>query len=325
MWAYRMTAPRRFERCEVESPDAGALAPGEVLLRTTAGGICGSDMPYVAGRISEEYTPADPRWPGEPGRPMHEVAGTVVASRSEGLLQGDQVVGWASSANAIAEYVVTDGSGLCPYDPQLPAETAVSMQPLACVLYVLERLGPLQGSSVAVLGLGAIGMLFAHTVHDAGAAQVIGIDPIDRRGLADRYGLDDVVVAPSDRWLASLDGDARPDVVIEAVGHQAGTLSDAVEAVAPGGRVFYFGIPDDFSYPLNLNRFLRKDLTLQAGLTRDRRRMLAAAGRYLDEHPELAKSYVTEVFPVSRIEEAFASYAEPAPDRLKVIVTMTEG
>lgn len=325
MWAYRMAAPRRFERCEVDGPDAGALSPGEVLLRTTAGGICGSDMPYVAGRVSEEYTPADPRWPDRPGFPMHEVVGTVVASRSDGLLEGDQVVGWASSSNAIAEYVVSDGSGLCPYDPQLPPETAVAMQPLACVLYVLERLGPLQGSSVAVLGLGAIGMLFAHVTHDAGAAQVVGVDPIDRRGLADRFGLDDVVVAPSDRWLMTLQGRERPDVVIEAVGHQAGTLTDAVEAVAPGGRVFYFGIPDDFSYPLDLNRFLRKDLTLQAGLTRDRRRMLAAAGRYLDEHPELVKSYVTDVFPVSRIEEAFACHAAPAPDRLKVTVTMSEG
>jgi hypothetical protein len=41
------------------------------------------------------------------------------------------------------------------------------------------------------------------------------------------------------------DGCDRATVVIEAIGHQTGTLGGAVRAVADGGRIFYFVGPDD--------------------------------------------------------------------------------
>ncbi len=67
--------------------------------------------------------------------------------------------------------------------------------------------------------------------------------------------------------------------MIEAVGHQVATLGHAVEAAAPGGTVFYFGVPDDDCYPISMRTMLRNNLTLKAGVTLDRRRVLDAGRR----------------------------------------------
>ncbi len=51
-----------------------------------------------------------------------------------------------------------------------------------------------------------------------------------------------MVRATSDRWVSHLDPHDKPDIVIEAVGHQVATLGHAIEAAAFGGTVFYFGV-----------------------------------------------------------------------------------
>jgi threonine dehydrogenase-like Zn-dependent dehydrogenase len=103
MWAYTIAAPYAFQRQELAGPAEDMLAEGQVLLRTLAGGICGSDIPLFAGAPPLPSATQGATEVGRPGVPMHEVAGEVVASRDPGLRCGARVVGWASSANAIAE------------------------------------------------------------------------------------------------------------------------------------------------------------------------------------------------------------------------------
>ena len=69
--------------------------------------------------------------------------------------------------------------------------------------------------------------------------------------------------ATSDRWVSQLAPADRADVVIEAVGHQVATLAHAIEAAAPGGTVFYFGVADDDAYPISMRTMLRNNLTLE--------------------------------------------------------------
>ena len=132
-----------------------------------------------------------------------------------------------------------------------------------------------------------------------------GIDPIDRRDVAQAFGVDAMEWSTASAWAASLRDDERPGIVVEAVGHQAGTLEDAVEAVAPGGTVLAFGVPDETHYAFPFARFFRKDATLVAGVTRDRRRSLATARDYLLEHRALLDAYVTDVVPVAEAQAAF--------------------
>ncbi len=147
------------------------------------------------------------------------------------------------------------------------------------MLYALEQLPTLKGLHVAVIGQGSIGLLFSYAAKALGARHVTGVDPIDRDGVAKEFGVDTVVRATSDRWVSHLDPHDKPDIVIEAVGHQVATLGHAIEAAAFGGTVFYFGVADDDSYPISMRTMLRNNLTLKSGVTLDRRRMLCARQR----------------------------------------------
>lgn len=323
MWAQQLVAPRQFASAEVPVPSPGELADGEVLLRVLAGGICGSDLPIFLGLHTLYHGPEGAEGL-VPGAPMHEVVGEVVASRDRRHAEGDRVVGWASRLNGLAEFTVSTGDGLATYDASLTPERAVVLQPLACVLYVAEQLPDLAGCRVAVLGQGPMGLLFNHVLRSAGALALVGVDRIDRSRPARRFGADELVHMHSSRWAVSLSDDERPDVVVEAIGHNVSSLDDAIRAVRPCGRVYYFGVPDVPSYPFNVDRMLRKNLTLISGVTRDRRRMLAAAGAYLDAHPELPSEFVTDVFDARDAQNAFTLVANPAAGTGKVTIRMSE-
>jgi L-iditol 2-dehydrogenase len=320
MWAYRLAAPYTIERVDIPEKTADDLCDRQVLLRFMAAGVCGSDLPGfrgVRGKI-----------PGDTGRsaaemagfPIHEVVGEVVASRHRSHGVGDRVVGWASGFDGLMQYVVADGDGLAPFDPALSAHHAVALQPLACVLYALEQLERIKGRHVAVIGQGSIGLLFSYAAKAFGAGHVTGVDPVNRDALAKEFGVDTIVRATSDRWVSHLEPGDRPDIVIEAVGHQVATLTHAVEAAAPGGTVFYFGVPDDDSYPINMRAMLRNNLTLKSGVTLDRRRVLSAANEFVRDHPELLSAYVTHTVGIDEVQAAFELACRPVPERVKIAI-----
>ena len=151
------------------------------------------------------------------------------------------------------ERVVADGNGLAPYDPALTPQHAVGLQPLACVLYAVEQLPDLDGSPRR-----------RHRPGIDRAAVLLCGQGCGRRATSPASTRS--TATPSARSSASTPSSAppatggcshlaphdRPDVVIEAVGHQVATLGHAIEAAAFGGTVFYFGVPDDDSYPISM-------------------------------------------------------------------------
>ncbi|OBI27192.1 alcohol dehydrogenase [Mycobacterium sp. E1386] len=320
MWSYRIVAPYLFERTTLPEKTPERLAEGQVLLRFMAAGVCGSDLPAFRG--------ARGRLPGDDGAsaaekdgfPIHEVAGEVIASRHPEHRPGDCVVGWASGFDGMMERVVSNGDGLAPYDPALTPAQAVGLQPLACVLYACEQLPDLAGKHVAIIGQGSIGLLFSYVAKAAGARRVTGVDPVDRSSLATAFGVDEPVRATSDRWASRLAAGDRADIVIEAVGHQVATLGHAVDATAPGGTIFYFGVADDDAYPINMRAMLRNNLTLKSGVTLDRRRMLELAGKFAAEHPELLATYLTHTFGIDDVQGAFELACRPVPERVKIAI-----
>jgi threonine dehydrogenase-like Zn-dependent dehydrogenase len=323
VWSYRIVAPYSFQRTSIADNTPDHLAEGQVLLRFLAAGVCGSDLPAFRG--------ARGRLPGDDGKsaadkdgfPIHEVAGEVIASRHPDHRPGDRVVGWASGFDGLMERVISDGNMLVSYDPALTPAEAIGLQPLACVLYACEQLPDLAGGHVAIIGQGSIGLLFSYVAKAAGARRVTGVDPVDRRSHATAFGVDDAVRATSDRWVSQLAPDDRADVVIEAVGHQVATLGHAIEAAAPGGTVFYFGVADDDAYPISMRMMLRKNLTLKSGVTLGRRRVLELAGKFADEHPELLGTYLTHTFDaqdVRDVQAAFELACRPVPERIKIAI-----
>lgn len=320
MWAHRLIAPYAFERIDVPDLTEHQVDEGQVLLAFVAAGVCGSDLPAFRGAQGRLPGDSGARAAEKNGFPIHEIVGDVIASRHPRHRPGDRVVGWASGFDGLMQRVIADGDGLAGHDPTLAPEHAVGLQPLACVLYAVEQLPDLAGRHVAVLGQGSIGLLFSAVAKAAGARRVTGVDPVDRRAVAAAFGVDTVVQSTSDRWVHHLDAGDRPEIVIEAVGHQVATLSHAIDAVAPGGTIFYFGVPDDDSYPISMRTMLRNNLTLISGVTRDRARMLDAASKFAAEHPDLLGNYVTHVFGVDDAQAAFELASRPVPDRIKIAI-----
>ena len=321
MWSYRLTAPFTFERRDLADPPAESLAEGQVLLAFLAAGICGSDLPGFRGTKGKLAGDTGACAAEMDGFPIHEIVGEVLASRHPDHRVGDRVVGWASGFDGLMARVVADGKGLVSYDSALSPQLAVGLQPLACVLYAVEQLGDVDGRRVAVIGQGSIGLLFSYVAKALGAAHVTGIDPVDRSVIGPGFGVDSVVRATSDRWVSRLAAGDRPDIVIEAVGHQVATLGHAVEAAAPGGTVFYFGVPDDDSYPISMRTMLRNNLTLKSGVTLERTRMLRWADDFARAHPGLLDRYVTHTFGIDEVQAAFELACLPVPERVKIAIS----
>ncbi|MGE2835733.1 zinc-binding dehydrogenase [Mycobacterium sp. SMC-4] len=319
MWSHRLVAPYTFVETVAEQPLPESLEDGQVLLRFLAAGICGSDLPGFRGTKGKLAFDTGACAADKDGFPIHEVVGEVIASRHPAHRAGDRVVGWASGFDGLMEYVVSDGDGLAAYDPGLDPAHAVALQPLACVLYAVEQLPDLTGRRVAVIGQGSIGLLFSYVAKACGAAHVTGVDPIERTSIGPAFGVDTVVRATSDRWVSHL-RDERPEIVIEAVGHQVATLAHAIEAAAFGGTVFYFGVPDDDTYPISMRTLLRNNLTLKAGVTLERRRVLADADAFARAHPGLLDRYLSHTFPVAQVQNAFELACRPVTDRIKIAI-----
>ncbi|MEN2739555.1 zinc-binding dehydrogenase [Microbacterium sp. X-17] len=317
MWALRLTGPSQLAMDEAPAPTAAELRPGEVMIRSLAGGVCGSDLPFFQGRPFGAPLPGGPH---APGFSLHEVAGEVLASADDSIEVGEHVVGWATANDGLAEFVVSRGSSLHSYSKQLKASTAIMIQPLACVIHAVNQIGDVAGRSSAVLGLGPIGVLFAHVLKSRGAASVVGVDRVNRSDVGPSFGIDEVVHAHTANWALELRANEQADIVVEAIGHQVETMTSAMQAVAEEGRVFYFGIPNDEVYPLPINLLLRKNATLKAGYTPEkvRRHVLADAEDYLAGFPEIADAYLTSPYSYASAEEAFIAATRPASGQMKV-------
>ncbi|MGL6279233.1 MAG: zinc-dependent alcohol dehydrogenase [Gaiella sp.] len=123
-------------------------------------------------------------------------------------------------------------ANLLPVPPGLAPELAAMTEPLACCLRGIDVAAVGPGDTVAIVGLGPIGLMLAACVADAGAHPVaVGGRP-DRRALAPRFG-------------AELGEGVGADVVIEAAG-TVEAWQRALTLVRPGGTVLAFGgLPRD--------------------------------------------------------------------------------
>lgn len=234
---------------------------GEVLLRVRAALTCGTDL--------KTYRRGHPRLPAGPFG--HECAGDVVAVGSgiDGVRAGDAVMFVPTAPcgvcahcamgaenhcerlfqdivlGAYADYLLISprvaAHHLLPKPASLSYIEAAFLEPFACVLHGWERLALPGSSTVAVVGLGSIGLLQILTGRAMGHRMAaVGRRP-ERLALAARLGAIPVEIEQGEvgEQLATAFG-AFPDAVIEATG-TGYVWERAPHWVRPGGRVLLFG------------------------------------------------------------------------------------
>lgn len=314
MWAYRLNGPGFVTRDDRDD-DKRELGPGQVRLRFKVAGLCGSDMPKLNGIIVRKSAAANDY------APIHELVGEVIESASSELKVGQRVIGSGGHGNGLAEFHVESDQMFIPVPDELGDVEAVTIQSLGTVIRAADLIPDVAGRRVAVIGAGPIGLAFCHVLKHRGAARLTSVDPVERESVARQFGADEFVRLRSTQWAATLDDDSRPEIVVEAVGHQHATVTDALRAVATKGFVYAFGSPDDPDYVIPYQELYERSLTLRAGRTLGGWLGVLRDGRdYLLQHRADFKGYISHEIPASDAQTAYSLYARPQSGRIKVAI-----
>src|SRR5437660_2611365 len=252
----------RFE----ERPDPTIIEPTDAIIRISAACVCGSDLwPY---RGIEPTT--------QP-RPMgHEYCGIVeeVGSEVKNIKPGQFVVGsFFASDNTCPNcqfgyqsscmhrqgvggaqaplLCVPLADGTLVATPSVPSDDVIpSLLTTSDVLgtgwFAADAANVKPGSTVVVIGDGAVGLLGVLSARQRGAERIIAMSRHEsRQKLAREFGATDVVVERGDEGVArikDLTNGIGADAVLECVGTQE-SMKQAIGSARKGGYVSYVGVP----------------------------------------------------------------------------------
>lgn len=315
--------------------------PGELLVRVSACGICGSDLLdwYIAQKAPFVFG--------------HEPVGVVAAVGYgvEGFSVGDRVFvhhhapcgeclfcrsgryvhcpTWRKPAiepGGMSEFIRVLPHGVRADTLILPDEVSMLdgtlIEPVACAVKALKR-GSLQpGEHVLVIGLGFMGQVLGRLARHQGAGRVDGSDPVPaRRELALTWA--DHVYDPHELSPAALksSGSAGPDLVIVTPPLPEAILQ-GLDCAAPGGRVLLYSplpVGEQLATPLGDLFFREVDIisSYSAGPDDTRQALdLIKSGVVASDH------LVSHIVPFAQVAEAYARLRSHDPGILKIVVAM---
>jgi threonine dehydrogenase-like Zn-dependent dehydrogenase len=174
------------------------------------------------------------------------------------------------------------------------------------------------GGTVAVIGLGAVGLCAVRSALTLGAARVLAVDPVaGRRDRAVESGAEAMEGPTVEALLEATDG-RGPDAVIDAVAKDV-TLDAALAAVRAGGTVSVIGVHDLEPYPLPALMTLFRSVTLRMTTAPVHRTWselvpLVQAGRLRTD------GIFTHEFALADAVAAYAAVAERSPECIKVLL-----
>ena len=316
------------EHLRIERVQVPKLDRGDVLVRVRAALTCGTDVKvFRRGYHAKMIRP--------PALFGHELAGDVAAVGSDvsGFHVGQRVVA-ANSApcgacyycergqenlcedllfnnGAYAEYIRIPERIVAKNMHEIPAhvsyQDAALVEPLACVIRGLEESGVKPGDTVAVIGLGPIGMMFVRLAKAVYNARVIAIGR--RRSQLDRaagMGADEVVLNEEGSDVVTpvhrLTGGRGADIVIEAVGLPE-VWQLAVKLLRRGGVVNFFGgCPEGTDVPVDAGLLHYSELTLKASFHHTPA-LIRQALDIISRGRVTARDFVNRVEPLSNLLE----------------------
>jgi threonine dehydrogenase-like Zn-dependent dehydrogenase len=218
--------------------------PGEVLVRTLACGICGSDLHALqhADKLVDAAREAGVPFSMDPGRDVvmgHEFCAEVLDFGPEtqrALKSGTRVVsmplvfgarglhgvGYSNEyPGGYGELMLLSEMMLLPVPNGLSTEHAALTEPMAVGVHAVAKARLEPGDATLVVGCGPVGLAVVAALRLRGAEPIIAADfSATRRALAEGLGAHVVVDPQAEGAFAALDrvAGARPTVVFECVG-----------------------------------------------------------------------------------------------------------
>ncbi|WP_146827065.1 zinc-dependent alcohol dehydrogenase family protein [Aeromicrobium flavum] len=278
-------------------PDPVLEADTDAIVRVVASCVCGSDLWPFRG-LNGEQTEAQ--------QIGHEQVGVVesVGSDVSGLRVGDFVIApFMYSDNTCAhcrngvQTSCVNGGGYAGCQAELvripqadgtlvtvPGEVDDDLLPHLLALtdvfptghHAAVSAGVTHGSTVTVVGDGAVGLSAVLAAKRLGASTVIAMSRHeDRQALATQFGADHVVATRGKEGAAEVTeilGGIGADAVLECVG-TGESMKQAFLSLRPGGTVGYVGVPHGVE--MNIPAMFRRNQSLAGGV--------APVRNYLDE------------------------------------------
>jgi L-iditol 2-dehydrogenase len=313
--AHRLVAPKKFEMTSVGRLNKAPLRPGEILVDRYFSTICGTDIPNWNGREFNSY-------PGPPGFPMHECVGKVVASASAAYRKGDRVVAIPLDDTGLASYFVSTETRCARVPRHLSDVASCISQPLATIMFALDRVGTVHNKDAVILGFGSIGHLFAMLLRLRGCKTITVVDAAMRHDHIE-WGADALVHRNIQNVSLDTASELEADLVVDAIGHDARTLIAATQYARPGGTVVIFGLPHAES-ALNMSEVFYKNISLLPSVNPPWPEYLSRAATIAQVMPELLSRLVTDVFGFDDAQEAYALYDRDSIQRIKVGIRRRE-
>ena len=246
----------RFEDVDVPIPKSN-----ETLVQVKAAGICGSDIPRIF--INGTY-----HFPTIPG---HEFAGIDVCTGKrvgifplipckkcsqciKGKYEMCKEYNYLGSRTdgGFAEYVAVPKWNLIELPDNVTFEQAAMLEPMAVAVHAIRSISPSCGDTVAVMGLGTIGMLIVMFLLDMGIKDIYVVGNKEyQKSKCVSLGIDEsryinVVTNTGDKLVADTlirsNNNKGVDIFFECVGKNE-TIETAIRSTAPSGKIQLVGNP----------------------------------------------------------------------------------
>lgn len=329
----------KIELSELPVP---AIGSQEILVQMRSCGVCGTDIEKVHG---EHITP-----------PIlgHEVAGDIerVGKGVQGFSVGDRVIVHHHVSCGSCFYCKNGLETLCESYPRsnlapcgfaeffrvpktlvtggavykLPAsvdyDQGCQIEPTACCIRALNRIGVKAGASAVVFGVGPTGLTHVQLLKLYGAASIFAVDVLEnRRKMAEKVGAEQSF-NPLDQdvpeEISSRIGSRGADLAIVATGNPK-AIQQAVISVRKGGKVLLFGAPArGTQVSLDASQLFLREVGLQSSYSTSETEMriafdLISSGKI---YPSML---ISHRLPLEQVAEAI-SLAESGNAAVKVIV-----
>lgn len=245
--------------------------PTDAIIKLSATCICGSDLwPYRGLNAVSQPMPMGHEYCGvvvavgeavKTVKPGQFVVGSFCLSDNtcphcrHGFQSSCEQVEFMTGAQAsYARVPLADGTLVAtdgmPDDDLIPSLLAVS-DVLGTGWYAADAARVRPGSSVVVVGDGAVGLMGVLAAKQTGAERIIAMSRHKpRQALALEYGATHIVSergAEGARVIKDLTGGVGADSVLECVGTQE-SMSQALESTRPGGSIGYVGVPHGVTF-----------------------------------------------------------------------------
>jgi len=318
------------KRIECEEVPTPSVEPGTLLLKTIYASICGSDLEYLDGTLEARMD----RGP-HAGSPTVQLWKEVATLRTGGILGheyiaeivevGEGVSGWQVGQHVVPrDQYLDEGYGakgcMCEYFLRTPEyirpvlenvspEEAALVEPMAVSIGAVNWAELKAADSLAIIGIGKIGLLALLYAKAIGVCPIIAIDiNASRLDKAAEIGADIVLNASEvdmvDEVLKITGGGA--DAVIPCV-REGKVLNQAVEMVKMYGIIPIAGFipPTEVDPALWLMKEIRL-LSFRSG-PRWQKDPMATAMQLMANRQVDVKPLITAIMPLDEVQKGFDS------------------